>query len=843
MANDKYWNQFGGDYNEVNKNLGGLPEVVRKIQPPVQTVQPAQDTQTAGAPEKSFGAAGLLPYTTLPGVGAAGMLGGALAGSVLAPAAAAYGIGKLVASEWTDKTIGKIRDFITSKVSPLINKASAVGSAYETGMAESIPGSRFLESKLPAVQNYLAQIKAQHPLAATAGQVAGTAGMMALPGANIAKGAGIGATALNAAINAAPFALGTGLDVGATTGDVGQGLTAGLMGEALGTALPTAISGLAKIPFINRGLAKLQLAGAGMHSDPRLVLKARAKSLGMTGGQVDTYIAQHADELVNNAADLVTRFGPTRAGKDAIKDWNSSGFNAHDRLYEGVTGNKITAGDVAAVKADSDLDSVRGLFTDDQINQAVENVGQKIDGQGWTKARNNVLSPYMKAGNVFSQKGLAADDPRILQSVVAGAWHDRVDSVADHAMEWAKAGELGPDAQAAAKDVPALHILKATYPATLAITKAGAREAAGISSRFAPGSDTAVRALLGLSLGGGAAIQGIPDMLQNPENIPVDLVKIAGAGLAGRLLNRGAGRLLELGTGAGAGAMRAGAGGPPSAAIGRLAAQAGRVMNAPQEEPDTEAPEGQAPQGPGATPQTPNAPGISQADIEGLGGGPLTANQQAVLNMLPNAAVPPAQHAKDIAAATRKEQEIQPEQKAAANDMLAPAREKIKAKLLAEYQSWESPYKDDWDKYYKDALTYTDNFNPLNEYTAKIIGGKDYKDYLRSYNVALRLQTLGPDLAHAIAPSYLPGLLLSGVAKQKEARDELVNTLWTAMSGDLKSPSKADRAAIENKLNMLRREKFTPRGAKKKILDMLQQDYNVRLDLLNQYGLAPGLAQ
>ena len=210
--------------------------------------------------------------------------------------------------------------------------------------------------------------------------------------------------------------------------------------------------------------------------------------------------------------------------------------------------------------------------------------------------------------------------------------------------------------------------------------------------------------------------------------------------------------------------------------------------------------------------------------------------------MLPNAAVPPAQHAKDIAAATRKEQEIQPEQKAAANDMLAPVREKIKAKLLAEYQSWESPYKDDWDKYYKDALTYTDNFNPLNEYTAKIIGGKDYKDYLRSYNVALRLQTLGPDLAQAIAPSYHAAVFTAGIAKRKQARDELVNTLWTAMSGDLKPPSKTDRTTIEN-IEQLRRERLTPKSAKKKIMDLLQQDYNVRLDLLNQYGLAPGLAQ
>ena len=28
---DNWWGQFGGDYNTVNKNLGGLPDVVRKV--------------------------------------------------------------------------------------------------------------------------------------------------------------------------------------------------------------------------------------------------------------------------------------------------------------------------------------------------------------------------------------------------------------------------------------------------------------------------------------------------------------------------------------------------------------------------------------------------------------------------------------------------------------------------------------------------------------------------------------------------------------------------------------------------------------------------------------------
>ena len=106
--------------------------------------------------------------------------------------------------------------------------------------------------------------------------------------------------------------------------------------------------------------------------------------------------------------------------------------------------------------------------------------------------------------------------------------------------------------------------------------------------------------------------------------------------------------------------------------------------------------------------------------------------------------------------------------------------------------------------------------------------------------MALRLQTLGTDLSQAIAPSRAPAILARlspGIAKGQQARDELVNTLWTAMSGDLKPPSKADRLAIETKLEDLRNQRLTPKSAKKKIMDMLQQDYNVRFDLLDQYGM------
>ena len=402
----------------------------------------------------SFGAAGLPGAAqlagTIPGVsGLMGGLGGLAAtgaASLAAPAALAYGVGKVVAPKWTDETVGKIKDFISSKFSPAIQKAEEIGSAHEVGMMEAIPGSRFIEKNvLPQqVNDYLTQIKNQHPLAVTAGKVSGMAGMMAIPGVNAIAGTGIGATLGNAAINAAPYALGTGLDVGATTGDVGKGIGAGLLAEGVGTALPAAVSGLSKIPAVNRFLAKIQMKGAGMRdSDPTAILRARAKSIGLTGGAADTFVTNHMDDLVTNSADLIGKYGGSKAAKEAMHSDLSNAWEAHAKLVDGLTGKQIDASDISAVANDADLQNARAIFGDDKVDQAIQYVGGKINGQGWTRARNQILPAFMKPGNFKNQArfGMAAEDERILQSQVAQAWHDRIDSVADRAMDWAKSGE------------------------------------------------------------------------------------------------------------------------------------------------------------------------------------------------------------------------------------------------------------------------------------------------------------------------------------------------------------------------------------------------------------------
>ena len=447
---DNFWKQFGNTYDEANKNTGGVMDFMSKVAqnyqapqtPAGQNVQSPQIPQAPGQPEKSYGLAGLAA-TPGPLVAAAAPLMAGAAGMLAVPAAAAYGIGKLVAPRWTGEAARKVKDFGAK----ILNRAEAVGSAALTGMGESIPGSKFAETLLPQqARDFISTVKNQHPLAAMAGQVAGTVGQMALPGAAVFKGGGLLAGAGNAALNTLPYAVGTGLDVGATTGDVGKGLLAAGASQVLGTAVPTALHALSQIPVVNNLLAKVQLAGRGIRSgDVIKNLYTRAKGLGMTRSQADTFVSNNSEGLVNNIADLIGQAPPGRAGLRAIKTANSAGFEAHANLWDSLTGKQIGPDDIAAVLKDPDLQPVISRFGQNAVEKTVNDMASELNEQGWTNARG-ILTDYNKAGNNFAIKrgALSPKDPRILNAGVADAFHDRIDGTADRIMEWAKQGQLGP---------------------------------------------------------------------------------------------------------------------------------------------------------------------------------------------------------------------------------------------------------------------------------------------------------------------------------------------------------------------------------------------------------------
>lgn len=746
-----------------------------------------------------------------------------------------------------NQNLGGIPDFIKGvgqkindlPVNQFMAKHPVLGSIYSGAQsaANMVTGGLQggINQKLdPTGTQGLEQVQAQHPIGTGIGQGLGLAGGMALTPTAAPAEAGtvaarilptLGRNALTAGAMASPGTVAEGVQ----TGDWNQALGHGLENTALGTLLGTGAEKGAQLlsPLLN----KIQAKAMGLSTrDIKQVINQQAKKFGVnvTGSQ-----AAKGEGVISDVVDLGNKFGAWfQKGKQALWNHVKEGYGQIADLAD-KAGSSI--GDaLPQIAQREDLNKARQIFGNASVDNELLNQASQIDKMNWTDARIHTGDTMAAA---FREK--LPDDPIKLKGAVAEALHNHLGETAQNLVDAAHA--------AGNTAVPNLHDMDAIYGAAKAIHGAEAKEAISLPATFSPGSDTAARVGVNQVLMGGlggvgglgvAAATGGVDP-NDPSTYLPTLLKVAGGSVAGRMLNRGAAKLGEVGAGLTARGLKAGleAAQPLSPQILQLGTRLPQLIqqaNAKQQQEETPGtPE------PAQTPeqmptQTPDTSGISQADVEALGG-QLTPDQQKVRTLQPNAEIPAPEHAKDVAAAIQKEQTMAPAQVQAAKDSLAPAQERIKQKLMQVYQSWENPYKDDWDKFYKDALTYSDNFNPTNKFTAKIIGGPDYKDYLKAYNVSLRLKTLGPDLARAISWTPVSSIGQDYLQRRRE-RDELVNTIYTAATGDMKSPGKADRQSIENKLNILRKQ-TSKQGARQRLLDMMQRDYGLRTDLLEQYGL------
>lgn len=818
------------DPQALEQNLPGLPQMVAS-----RVANSPSYQALKGQP--NFGPAGLVGAASIPGAagvaGAAAPLAG-LAASAAPLAAAAYGVGKLVAPQWTDETVGKIKDYIAQKVPQLYNQTSAVGSSYLTGMAEAIPGSQFLEKKIlpQQVNDYLSTIKNNHPIAAKAGRIGGTVGLMALPGINAIQGAGFGATVGNAALNALPYATGIGLDVGATENDVKKGVLAGLGSEVLGTSAPAAVSVLSKIPAVGRFLQKLQLSGSGISTrDLSKTMRSYAKGIGMPSDAVDSYAASNTDKLVNEITNLLDESGGIagKSGKAAIKKMSSSGFEAHNKLYNTLTDKKIGPDDIQSVLADQDLSIPRQIFGNEAVDAAVSEMAGKIDGQEWGTARNNILPAYQKAGNSFAaqQHGFAADDPRILKSAVADAWRDRLDSVADRAMEWAKAGELGPEAQQAAQAIKPLRVLKATYPAVLSITKSAAREESALPKAFESGSDTFARLAMDTLLKGGAtatgaALAGIPGAVA--------------ANIGGRVLSKAAGKAMEKGTGALASLLRR-AGDLNTAPLGRLAAETeplaagaqgptmptGGTLSGPSPDQVQPVP---APAGPSQIPSPEQAPAPPGAE-------PIPNALPGQVQPVPIPPAAPQLSPQDQAQAqfTDAGKPQEPAKVGPWNSTFVNSR--IHEKYIRHIRQYGQTISED--QYRQAVLSGTNNLNPLNPTTWKGMFD-DPATADRYFNAYVNLQKI-KEVDPASALNHYTRLFQLGprIAPAEQFKENEDNAKLVDALAKMTGQSSKD---IDSRLRLLAWDKGkTPEQKKQAVLKLIVNEGGVDVPLLVKMGL------
>lgn len=189
-----------------------------------------------------------------------------------------------------------------------------------------------------------------------------------------------------------------------------------------------------------------------------------------------------------------------------------------------------------------------------------------------------------------------------------------------------------------------------------------------------------------------------------------------------------------------------------------------------------------------------------------------------------------------------REQELTTQQvKDAQQTTLSAFDDSIRKKVFRDWTTWQNPFKGDFDSFYAEVYNETNGFDPKNANTARVIAGSDFANYQKTYQAALEMQSLGKDLTRAV--SYIPyngpggGIYKAIDPEGHSDHERLVNTLWTAMTGESKPPEGKDRDNIEARLTDLRRERLDENGAKSKLFEMMQKEYGLNFDLLHQYGL------
>lgn len=789
---------FGGgnppSYDEFDKSLNGLPtRLIQNYKPDRYQArraalqpQPAQKSQ-----EKSFGAAGLLPLLGSPlAIGAA---------PLVAPAAAAYGIGKLVAPKQTDAVI----DWIKSKLA----KPQAIGSAYLTGMGESIPGSRFIEKKLPQKwQETIAQIKAQHPGAASAGRLAGTVGTMAIPGANVLKGATtlgkIGAAAGNAAINMAPFSAGAGLNEMADTGDVGQAAKKALAAEALGVGFGTALGGaglffskiaksahpaLNEIDAASYGLTGQDIAKPGLEFAKKMGLKPQGYQAATGDTQLDKIMTL-----------LREQGGRSKAGIEKAAKWVRDQYDSVNRVFQG-SGAKLTdkSPDILASPI---VQTMKGKFDPGAVDSTIQSLVTEADRRissgpkGWTDARD-FLNKQMQRGIQIGQKAEGGTLEEVTAKANMGEMlQDSAAVVKAHMNELT--GNVLKQAGTAGQSVPDLESLDQIYSAYPSLQRTLARRAGKPMASMAGGSETTA---------GLGSLAGIAGMVGGPAAAGV--AKVAGATALAPLMKRAVG----YGT---------------NQIMGRSAAAIDKALQTLSKS------------------KSMNLPGLTARTL----GEATEATPQAMQALTGQ---PPQEPQQTQASIQQAEATVPPEGQEQAKQQVNTAwADQIKSRLDEMYDTYLGPYQDmiSRDEFMTAMDEMTNHFDP------HLTAGAVFKEpgqataYLKSYDTALKLQgvnleqalstgnVLGVNpLQHPLAGG-LTGLVTGRTQESSLALDSLKNAIVQHVTGYGEQPTPAQIKQISADIDGIAGLRVSP-ATKKQVLREHLKNYGIDYNQLEKYGL------
>ncbi len=769
------WKQFGSDYDSVNQNLGGAADWIKGAAASYQQPQP-QQPQPISQPSGE------------PNIGQ-----------------------KLLAG------MGAFNNAFMN-VSPSARLAAAI-----------VPGAA-----AQARQNANQAIQQAPGLPAKIGGIAGGIAGAVMPGPSAAGS--IPGIVAGSAVNTLPYAVTKGANTLQQTGDIGQAAKDAAITEALGTGGGSLLGGLGyvfskaakaahpilqEVDAASRGFTGSDIAKPGIEY-------ARKMGLNPQG-----YEAEAGEGQLSKVLDLLKGFGGRgKAGIQKATQWVQDQYEAVNNIVKG-SGAKL--GDRVSNIMDSPIvKTMKNTFDPNDVDNTIHSLVGEVDKRiaagpkGWTQAID-FLNKQQERGIKIGNAAEGGDLSQVTQKAGMGEMLQDSSSLVKAHLKDMTNGVL-QQAKTGGQEVPDLDLLDQLYGGYKSLQRNLARRAGKPMQSMAGGSETTAGTTAAAALSG--LIGGPPGAVAT---------KVLGATALAPLLKRGVGMVTNEVMGRTAEGLdnflqtMENAGGNVDLS-GLTARTIGAAENAGVNQPQSSIPgipqQGAMPQGP----QTAIAPGINTPLSRLAAGGSVFPQMQQPQSPLDENTMATGRAIND------KEQELTTQQvKDAQQTTLSAFDDSIRKKVFSDWSTWQNPFKGDFDSFYAEVYNETNGFDPKNANTARVIAGSDFANYQKTYQAALEMQSLGKDLTRAL--SYIPyngpggGIYKAIDPEGHSDHERLVNTLWTAMTGESKPPEGKDRDNIESRLTDLRRERLDEGGAKAKLMEIMQKEYGLNFYLLHQYGL------
>lgn len=633
-----------------------------------------------------------------------------------------------------------------------------------------------------------AATRAEHPIATGIGQGAGLAGAVLAPTAAGVASKAIGAIGPTLQLGPAGAKLGTTLARNALLSSAyavpaagAEAISTGNIGAAakkgaFNLALGTGIGTLAE--KLSPLLTKLQLRGAGVQTrDIAKTTAARARASGVGPRGRQGFQIKNTESVEETAAKLLQKYGAGRGGKEAAVKAVSEGYEQLGKLYD-KAGVKMTDM-LDELASDSTIREAVKIYGQQAVDDAILELAPMVDKLPWRRAYSGILRDIQTRGGQADPLSKLAT-----QGAVAQVIRGKMAQVADNLR-----------LAAGRADIPAIETLNSIQDATKAIG-AGLNREIGVIPGLTAGSPTAEKGMLmpgvkeaiaGGVMGAGAA--GATGRPKRPEDIIPYVLRVAGGGVAGGALSRmaasGVNRaLFPVATGLKAALPAIKAIGQPLAAMGGATGAGAQGT-----------PLGKAMQG---LPESPPQPSAETTPAE----------------------------AAEAQAGPQGTEEAKQETNAAFRDRVIGELQKAWGGLQA------AGTRMSFEEFTTLVGQYTNDFDPKMAAPILFPDPEERERYLKTYEQALALKSLDVPGAFGSMRYFDPERDKNILAKRS-----LQNWMAGLLGGPEKMADPRLAELVEKDVEAIRRLRLPVAEKEAALRKLLQVNYGIDFDMLNQYGV------